>query len=276
MSGTEAPDGPMPSYTMGYGEEFLRLLNRRNAENSAAHLLSRLEPGFRVLDLGCGPGTISVGLARAVEPGELHGLDTEESQVEMARAAASAGGHENASFRTGDATDLPYDDDCFDVVHCHAVLMHVPDTRSVLAEAKRVLRPGGLVSAREMIGASSFVEPTLGMLDEVWATFLKLLAANGGHPQMGKELKGSLLEAGFSDIEVGASFETFAAAEDIAFFHALANGWFFDAATVEAATTHGLATHAKFDDWRRAIDQWKDAPNALAALAWGEAIGHKP
>ena len=275
MSSNETRDGGMPSYTMGYGEEFLRLLYRRNAENSAAHLLSLLEPGFRVLDLGCGPGTISVGLARAVEPGELHGLDTEESQVEMARAAASAGGHENASFRTGDATDLPYDDDYFDVVHCHAVLMHVPDTRSVLAEAKRVLRPGGLVSAREMIGASSFVEPTLGVLDDVWAIFLRLLAANGGHPQMGKELKGSLLEAGFSDIEVGASFETFATPADTAFFHALANGWFFDTDTVEAATTHGLATHAQFDDWRRTIDEWKDAPDALAALAWGEAIGRK-
>ena len=276
MNGNEAPNEPMSSYTMGYGEEFLKLLYRRNAENSAAHLLSRLEPGFRILDLGCGPGTISVGLARAVEPGELHGIDAEESQVEMARAAASAGGHDNASFRTGDATDLPYDDDYFDVVHCHAVLMHVPDTRSVLAEVKRVLRPGGLISAREMIGDSSFIRPTLACLDEVWAAFLKLLEANGGHPQMGKELKGGLLEAGFSDIEVGASFETFATTEDVAFFHALSTGWFFNSDTVEAATKHGLTTREQFDDWRRAMDEWREAADAQAALAWGEAIGRKP
>ena len=62
-------------YTMGYSEEFLQLLHRRSAETHAAHLLSHLKPGLRVLDFGCGPGTISVGLATAVAPGELHGID---------------------------------------------------------------------------------------------------------------------------------------------------------------------------------------------------------
>ena len=71
------------SYTMGYSEEFLQLLHRRNAERHAAYLLPHLKPGLRVLDFGCGPGTISVGLARAVEPGELHGIDIEESQIDL-------------------------------------------------------------------------------------------------------------------------------------------------------------------------------------------------
>ena len=73
----------------------------------AAHLLPHLEPGMRLLDLGCGPGTISVGLAESVAPGALHGIDMEETQVDMANAAAKAGGHDNATFQTGDATDLP-------------------------------------------------------------------------------------------------------------------------------------------------------------------------
>ena len=276
MSGNEMQGGSDPTYTMGYSDEFLALLKRRNAENVAFHLLPRLKPGLRVLDLGCGPGTISVGLAKAVEPGELHGVDLEESQVEMARAAAVAGGHDNAFFRTGDATDLPYEDDFFDVVHFHAVLMHVPDTRTTLAEAKRVLKPGGFVSAREVIGDSSFLKPTLGGLDDVWATFQNLLIGNGGHPQIGKELKGILIDAGFSDMEISASFETFATDEDIAFFHALATGWFFAPDTIEVAVKHGLATHAQFDDWRRTLDEWKGVSGALAALAWGEAIGFKP
>ena len=276
MKGKEMQDGSDPTYTMGYSDEFLALLKRRNAENVAFHLLPRLKPGLRVLDLGCGPGTISVGLARAVEPGELHGVDMEESQVEMAQAAAVAGGHDNACFRTGDATDLPYEDDFFDVVHFHAVLMHIPDTRTTLAEAKRVLKPGGFVSARELIGDSSFLIPTLGRLEDVWETFQRLLSANGGHPQIGNELKGILIDAGFSDLEISASFETFATGEDIAFFHALATGWFFASDTVEVAVKHGLATRAQFDDWQRTLDEWKDASGALAALAWGEAIGFKP
>ena len=276
MNGGEITGGGNQTYTMGYSDEFLALLRRRNAKSDARHLLSRLKPGLRVLDVGCGPGTISVGLAKAVDPGQLHGVDKEESQVALARAAASAGGHDNASFRAGDATDLPYEDDFFDVVHFHAVLMHVPDTRATLAEAKRVLRPGGIVSARELIGDSSFLKPTLGCLQDVWVTFLNLLAANGGHPQLGKELKESFLEAGFSDMEISASFETFSAVEDIAFFHGLATGWFFAPDTVDVAVKHRVATRQQFDEWRRTLDEWKDVPGALAALAWGEAIGSKP
>ena len=146
-------------YTMGYSEEFLQLLHRRSAKTHAAHLLPHLKPGLRVLDFGCGPGTISVGLATAVAPGELHGIDMEESQINMARAAAKAGGHGNATFHVGDVTDLPFDDNSFDVAHCHAVLMHVPDTEATLAEVKRVLKPGGIISSREFILGSSFLEP---------------------------------------------------------------------------------------------------------------------
>ena len=117
------------AYTMGYSEEFQQLLRRRSADTHAAYLLSHLSPGMRLLDFGCGPGTISMGLARAVEPGELHGVDVEESQIDMARSAARAGGHANASFHVGDVTALPFEDNYFDAAHCHAVLMHVPDTQ---------------------------------------------------------------------------------------------------------------------------------------------------
>ena len=62
-----------PSYTMGYSEEFRQMLDQRSAETHAVYLLPHLKPGHRVLDFGCGPGTISVGLARTVDPGEVHG-----------------------------------------------------------------------------------------------------------------------------------------------------------------------------------------------------------
>ncbi|MYA78937.1 MAG: methyltransferase domain-containing protein [Acidobacteriia bacterium] len=275
MTDNENQDIPTPSYTMGYSDEFQKMLERRNARNSAAHLLPHLETGLRVLDLGCGPGTISVGLAEAVKPAELHGIDMEESQVEMARAAAAAGGHSNAFFQTGEVTDLPFEDETFDVVHSHALLMHVPDIGTVLNEAKRVLKPGGLLSGRDLIGSSCFAEPELGGLGDVWTTFLNLLEANGAHPQMGKELKRRFLEAGFSDIQASASFEYYSTVEDVAFFHAFAGGWFFTSDTRETAAKHGLATPEQFEDWRRMMDEWKDTPGAFAAVAWGEAIGRK-
>ena len=133
----------IPTYAMGYSEEFTQILHRRNAETHAVHLLPHLKSGSRVLDLGCGPGTISVGLAKAIEPGELHGIDMEESQIEVARASATSGGHSNATFHVGDATDLPFENGSFDAVNTHAVLMHIPDTEGTLSEVMRVLKPGG-------------------------------------------------------------------------------------------------------------------------------------
>ena len=264
------------TYTMGYSEEFQQLLRRRSADTHAAYLLPHLRPGMRLLDFGCGPGSISVGLARAVEPGELHGVDVEESQIDMARSAARAGGHANASFHVGDVTALPFEDDYFDAAHCHAVLMHVPDTRAVLAEVKRVLKPGGIIASREMFVSSSFLEPSGEDVEGAWSTFARLLQGNGGHPQMGRELKNAFLEAGFENIRATASFDHFGSAEDVAFLRAFIDDWFYSPRVIEAAVQFGLASREQFDRWRMSLDEWRDHPGAFGAFAFGEAIAVKP
>ena len=95
----------------------------------------------------------------------------EEWQISLARSVAGAGGHENPTFHVGGVTDLPFEDDSFDAAHCHAVLMHVLDTQAVLAEVKRILKPGGIISSREMTVAFSFLEPLLGSTEAAWDTF---------------------------------------------------------------------------------------------------------
>ena len=263
-------------YTMGYSEEFRRLLNRRSSETHAKHLLPYLKPGFRMLDFGCGPGTITVGLAKAVEPGEVHGVDMEESQIGLARSAAAAGGHTNTTFHVSSVLELPFEDNSFDVAHCHAVLMHVPNTRAALAEVMRVLRPGGIVASREMIVESSFLEPGNQAITDGWTMFSSLLAANGGHPKMGKEMKNIFLEAGFSDILASGSFDFFSTTEDIAFLHTFIVDWLFLPEVMAAATKYGLATQEQFDEARQAIDQWRIHPGACGAFAFGEIVARKP
>lgn len=274
-NGPAADTSAKPAYTMGYGEEFLQVLKRRSAETHAADLLPRLRPGMRVLDFGCGQGTISVGLAKAVEPGELHGIDVETSQVVAATEAARAGGHDNAVFQVGDVTDLPFEDGWFDVVHCNAVLMHVPDTASALAEIARVLKPGGIVSIRELNTSSSFIEPDFGNLHQAWQAYAALLAGNGGHPQMGTKIKGILRDAGFADVEANGSFELFHTDADREFFHGFLRQWFFGPEIVEAATKHGVVEPEQFEAWRRGMEAWKDHPGGVAAFAWGGAIGRR-
>ena len=72
------------------------------------------------------------------------------------------------------------------------------------------------------------------------------------------------------------SFEYYGTPEDVAFYHTFSVAWFFSPKTVEAAIKHGLATREQFENWRRLLDQWKKSPGAVAAIAWGEAIGQKP
>ena len=261
---------------MGFSEGILQALKRVTASTHAAYLLPYLRPGLRVLDFGCGPGTVSVGLAEAIAPGELHGVDMEESQVNLARAVTEAGGRDNAVFHLGDVTALPFEDGFFDVAHCHNVLMHVPDTHAALTEVKRVLKPGGIIGCREMICGSSFTHPDFGILQKSWDMFTDLLEADDGHAQMGKDIKTHLLDAGFANIRMNASFTVYSTPEEVVFAHRLANQWLLSPEIMEAAIKYGAATEKLRHDIRIAYDKWVGHPGAFAAIAYGEAVANKP
>ena len=265
-----------PDYTMGYSEEILKTQLRATAENSAEFLLPYLRPGLRLLDFGCGPGAISVGLAKAVAPGEMHGVDMAEPQIEMARSLAASQSQDNAIFHVGDVTDLKFEDGFFDVAHCRNVLMHVPDTAAVLSEVKRVLKPGGLIACREMICESAFTHPDFGIMRRSWEMFEDLVRADDGHPQMGKEMKGHILEAGFVDIRMNASFSLYSTPEEIASIYRLISQWLLAPEASEAAIKYGASSSKLVKDLKVAYDQWKEHPGALFTFAYGEAIAKKP
>ena len=271
-----AQESSTPDYTMGFGEEMLESLRRFTAETHAGHLLPHLRPGLRVLDFGCGPGNISVGLAKAVHPGESHGVDMEESQINLAREVARVQRQDNAIFHVGDVTALEFEDGFFDVAHCHNLLMHVPDTHAVLTEVKRVLKPGGLIACREMICESSFTYPDFGVIRKSWDMFQDLLQADDGHPQMGRELKGHVLAAGFENVRTANSFDIYSAPADVTFIHGFAKQWFLSPEITEAAIKYGAATPELCAQMGTAYDRWKDHPGAMCALAFGEAIANKP
>lgn len=139
----------MVQYIHGHGEPVLRSHTWRTAQNSAAYLLDDLRDGLDVLDVGCGPGTITVDLARLVAPGRVVGIDTAQPVLVKAGELAAARGVENVLFETADVNALPYHEASFDVVHAHQVLQHLPDPVHALREMRRVLRPGGTLAVRD-------------------------------------------------------------------------------------------------------------------------------
>jgi ubiquinone/menaquinone biosynthesis C-methylase UbiE len=114
------------SYTPGYGTPILSFMEQRTAENHAGFFLPQLLPGWRVLDAGCGPGSITLGLARKVAPGRVIGIDIEESQFAKAREQARQEGLD-IEFKTANISHLPFGDGYFDAVFSHAVLQHLID-----------------------------------------------------------------------------------------------------------------------------------------------------
>ena len=209
---------PDAAYTMGY-REFVEFEERLTQSASASFLIPQLKPGQHLLDIGCGAGFLSLRLAGAVTPGELHGVDIEPSQVDAARALAADRGCSNAAFQVADALDLPFADGSFDIVHMGGLLLHVADTAQALAEAKRVLKPGGMLACRDLLAHSSFAYPELGVMRRSWEVFTDLIAADGGHPLIAREMKGHLQQAGFADIRVSFAMETHQAPEEVEYFY---------------------------------------------------------
>ncbi len=265
-----------PTMSPGVDQLAMEAFKRYTAQSQARHLLPYLRPGQRILDFGCGPGAISVGLARAVDPGEMHGVDSDGSRIELARMIAGFQGQENATFHVGDVLDLPFEDGYFDVAHGHDVLMYVPDTAGALAEVKRVLKPGGIISCREIICESSFMQPDYNVMKGSWDMYEELLKDDGGHPQIGKELKARLGEAGFVNARITGSVDIYSTPGEIEFIYRLSQKWFMTPEVVEGAIKYGATSRELADRTARAYDEWKDDPGAVSGVAFGEAIAAKP
>ena len=265
-----------PNYTIGYHpalmDHFRRMAGRAASE---ALLKSRLAPGMKILDVGCGTGFLSVQLAQAVWPGAVYGIDIEQQEIDRAQSIASGFERCNVEFQVADALALPFEDDYFDLVYCSGLFLYMPDTTTALSEAKRVLRPGGAIYCRDVMAESSFIHPDLGSMRRAWEMFEDLLAADDGHPDVARDMKLHLLKAGFADIEVSASIEMYQTPEETEFFYGLTRGWFLSG-PAESAKEYGAATDRLLRTIQSELEEWRNHPAALAGLAFGQSIGIKP
>jgi 2-polyprenyl-3-methyl-5-hydroxy-6-metoxy-1,4-benzoquinol methylase len=198
-------------YSHGHHESVLRAHTWRTAENSVGYLLPHLRPGASLLDVGAGPGTITVDLARRLAPGRVVGVDASADVVAQAQAHAAAEGVTNVTFATADAYRLDAADGSFDIVHTHQLLQHLARPVDALREFRRVAGPDGLVAAREVDYAGIIIHPHIPALDDWLDLLLRMGRTNGGEPSAGRRLKAWARAAGFADVAVSAStwlFET--------------------------------------------------------------------
>jgi SAM-dependent methyltransferase len=201
-------------YTHGHHESVLRSHRWRTAGNSAAYLLPSLGPGLTVLDVGCGPGTITADLAALVEPGRVTAVELTPDALDLARGEATARRQGNIDFAVADVHALQFDDGTFDVVHAHQVLQHVGDPVAALREMRRVCKPGGVVAARDSDYAAFTWFPEMPPLDAWLDLYRSTARRNGGEPDAGRRLLAWAHQAGFADVRATSSTWCFATPED--------------------------------------------------------------
>lgn len=259
-------------YTHGHHESVLRAHTWRTAENSVAYLLPHLRPGMSLLDIGCGPGTITVDLARRLAPGRVVGVDASAEVIAQAAAHAREEGVENVAFETASAYDLDAADGAFDVVHTHQLLQHLARPVDGLREFRRVAGPDGLVAAREVDYAGVLIHPHIPALDEWLDILLRVGRANGGEPAAGRRLKAWAHEAGFAEVSVSASVWLFETDEQRAWWGGSWADRVLQSSYAEHALEHGIADRTTLERVSAGWREWAAAPDGWLLMPHGEIV----
>ncbi|MEV7962651.1 MULTISPECIES: methyltransferase domain-containing protein [Oerskovia] len=262
------------SYTHGHHESVLRSHRWRTAENSAGFLLPHLRSDHQVLDVGCGPATLTVDLARHVPGGTVIGVDASAAVLESARELAAGSGLSNVSFQQANAYELPFADDTFDVVFAHQLLQHLSDPLAALREMKRVAKPGGIVAVRDADYAAMTWYPESAGLAEWNELYHEVTHAYGYQADAGRRLLAWVQEAGFDPAQIvpSAGVWCYSTPADRAWWGGL---WAerciasnFAVQAKESALADDVALEQLAQEWLR----WAEEPAGWFAVLNGEVL----
>lgn len=223
-----------------------------------------------LLDVGCGPGTITADLAGRVDPGPVLGLDREASVIDEARRAFADVA--NLRFEVGDVYGLAAADATYDVVYAHQVLQHLSAPIAALAEMRRVLVPGGLLAVRDADYGAFVWAPDDPVLDRWRELYHDLTRRNGAQADAGRYLKTWVRAAGFRDVEVSSSTWTFSTAEERRWWGGLWADRVRQSAFAEQCASYGLATARELQAVAEAFDRWSQDDDGVFLVVHGEVL----
>ncbi|KAI1113174.1 S-adenosyl-L-methionine-dependent methyltransferase [Nemania sp. NC0429] len=282
--------GSSDNYKQGYSNYTTATHEARTAESSAAFLIPHLKETDHILDVGCGPGTITTGFAKYAHKGIVVGLDMSMDVLERARklateAAVPAEGAGSVRFEQGNALErLPFPDDTFDVVYSSQVLGHMPPPdlpRHALVEMRRVLKSGGILASRDGLSRSSMFSPRNLHLDRLWSQNLNKVLRQGAPSQVedtAASLPALYRSAGFDaqgdKVRVGAGTMVFSGPETRKWLAWRTAGQLKPGDRFHQSWLEAGISEDEIQETLRAMNQWAETDDAWFAsmqcemLAW--------
>lgn len=249
-------------------------LRDRAAADYADFLLPHLDPSMRLLDAGCGAGTISIGLASHC--GSITAIDSADNF-----AAAIDYAHkkkiQNVRFEAGDVYRTRFDDVAFEACFCHSVLEALAHPSAALDEFYRVLKPGGLIGVASvdyrgmLIGGvgTDRLRRFFDVRERLWVN--RGLA----DPFFGRRLRGLLRAAGFEDVAATSKYISYGTADSVRRFGLARAAECEDAWYAQSAMEDRMLTRDELDGIRGAWLDWSHSDDAFLAFPWCRATGWK-
>jgi len=258
-------------------DEWSRAVFAKRTGEAAAFLAPHLRRGMGLIDCGCGPGSITVDLARALAPGEAIGVDLRENAVRQARTLAQERGIANVSFHAATVYHLPYADGSFDAAFACAVLQHLAAPLAALKELRRVLKPGGVIGIADGSSTITFRYPTNSLLQGYDKLRGLEREYNTGRPSETLALRALLREAGFARTKASGILVTEAGppAGSLDETRVVARNHVIRLRGVlgELAVAQGWATREELEQMAEALIAWGEHPDAFYARPGFTAIG---
>ena len=268
---------PRTERTYQVDAEWSRAVFARRTGAAAAFLAPHLRPGMRLIDCGCGPGSITVDLAQAVAPGEAIGIDLRGDALTQGRTLARERGIANVTFQTASVYQLPYANGSFDAAFACAVLQHLAHPVAALQEMRRVLKPGAVIGIVDGSSPITFRYPTNVLLD-AWDKLRALEREyNAGRPSDALQLRALLREAGFARTQASGTMSTEAGppagsldeTRRVAQDHLIRLRGLLG----KLALAQGWVTQQELERMAEALIAWGEAPDAFYSRPAFMAIG---
>ena len=265
---------PEENYTLGYGEGALQWMTSRTAEVHGAFFLPYLKPDMRLLDCGCGPGTLTLGFAKRVAPGETIGIDREAAQFTETIQTAERENIANLRFEVGDIYELPYADESFDAVFASAVLGSVADPKQVVAEMARVLKPGGVMALKEFDHGGDIIWPQSEIIAQSINLYHGIRKHNGHAENCGRQLRKFMNDAGCDVDYLRAFFDQQTTTDELRAYIDR-NNYLIGEILGQQYIQLGWCSQEELDAQAAAWVEFAADPAAIYLACWFEAAGSK-